>query len=794
MSNTKVQLRMPQQDLKCRNGCGFYGYYQFEGLCSKCFRERNEQRKKLDQVRTASPTSSVTGGQRHDGISVSPRHQQKSTSSGHQKKSETPVENISNTLTKKKSLVPSLVKSLTLQPSSQSSKKHSRQQQQRSHHHKDYVPDPTEAQFILKLRQLRIPDDGRAKLKNEIQHLDYEIRSYLQGNNTKNIDELSELVQNAYSKFSDLVHNDASFQIATNEDREMTIDFFEKVVMTRNHKFLFSPYFTSDEENDVKIQKRIRQLSWITAKHLACCIDEVNAESRELVYNAITELVGIDSFYSPQEKLECTVRCCRHIFELLKHSVGGPASADEFLPALIFVVLKANPVRLHSNINFVTRFTNASRLMSGEGGYYFTNLCCAISFIENLTAQSLSMDQEEFDMLMSGSKPYSTPWESALMACESLHLISENMKRMEMLNTRNQNISKGIAQFNEDLKEFQLEITNKVEAVIAKAPLTILDIKTPEFLIPKARAHLERDQEQLQQIARVLGGHYQYNLISAMDNSNKLSTTSTSRDKHLNSKVLPLPLTPQRVETSSSPKKGISTDDSLLQTSTQSHYLSATDNENIAKMPGRLSPLPPTAGANPNNVDLLFASPIFNYTPFDEQHIRTHDETNDSTDDLLLTAEFRGGLTNINYDFDLSDHSNDNSTTEDVKMNLAEFDPLAETTGLTASSFVSDRPTCLASTPRFPVEFPFDGPNDQQQRIKHEISINLADPPSLLDDSPANESRLPSPLKPMVTDYRGFSSFEIPSISCNTGDFSSLNHSVNNTDADSSTSMDNKPK
>lgn len=60
-------------------------------------------------------------------------------------------------------------------------------------------------------------------------------------------------------------------------------------------RFLFSPYFTSDEENDVKIQKRIRQLSWITAKHLACCIDEVNAESRELVYNAITGNFGIHS-------------------------------------------------------------------------------------------------------------------------------------------------------------------------------------------------------------------------------------------------------------------------------------------------------------------------------------------------------------------------------------------------------------------------------------------------------------------------------------------------------------------
>lgn len=66
------------------------------------------------------------------------------------------------------------------------------------------------------------------------------------------------------------------------------------------------------------------------------------------------------------------------------------------------------------------------------------------------------MDEKEFDLLMSGSKHYSTPWESALMACESLHLISENMKRMEMLKTRNQNINSGIQQFALDLKEFQV--------------------------------------------------------------------------------------------------------------------------------------------------------------------------------------------------------------------------------------------------------------------------------------------------------------------------------------------------
>lgn len=100
------------------------------------------------------------------------------------------------------------------------------------------VPSATESQFMLQLRQLRIPDDGKRKLKSEIQRLDHEIRKYMNNNSSKNVDELSDLVQNAYTRFADVVHNDARFEIATNEDRDIAIDFFEKVVMTQNHKWV----------------------------------------------------------------------------------------------------------------------------------------------------------------------------------------------------------------------------------------------------------------------------------------------------------------------------------------------------------------------------------------------------------------------------------------------------------------------------------------------------------------------------------------------------------------------------
>ncbi|KAJ6816411.1 uncharacterized protein M6B38_416625 [Iris pallida] len=182
----------------------------------------------------------------------------------------------------------------------------------------------------------------------------------------------------------------------TDEERDTAVEGLEKYVMTKlfNRTFASSP---GDAKSDMKISKKICLLQqFIKPDHLD--VPKVLQNEASLLY-AAKELQKINAFKAPREKLLCIMNCCRVINNLLLNvslsTNHMPAGADDFLPTLIYVIIRANPPQLHSNLKFIQLFRWQSKLVS-EVEYYLTNLLSAESFISNIDASSLSMDEIEF--------------------------------------------------------------------------------------------------------------------------------------------------------------------------------------------------------------------------------------------------------------------------------------------------------------------------------------------------------------------------------------------------------------
>lgn len=149
---------------------------------------------------------------------------------------------------------------------------------------------------------------------------------------------------------------------------------------------------SDDLERDKIVAQKIEIFSWTEERHLDIPSTQLNESFLSL---AEQELLKIKNYRAPRDKLICILNCCKVIFGLLRHA-GSEESADKFVPILIYVVLKAKPEHLVSNVQYISRF-RAPEKLAGEGGYYLSSLIGAISFIENLDRNALTITDDEFE-------------------------------------------------------------------------------------------------------------------------------------------------------------------------------------------------------------------------------------------------------------------------------------------------------------------------------------------------------------------------------------------------------------
>ncbi len=232
----------------------------------------------------------------------------------------------------------------------------------------------------------------------------------------------------------------------SDEEWTATQEGLEKYVLSKLYKSVFGPaaamsQVAGDGPADEKLSRRIRLLSsFVTFQHLneigadmdssastnssapassgaTCALGgcggggggnshdnnedgsgggDLTTQYEAAWRTAGAELSRMDDYKAPADKLVCIINCCRVVNGLLAARAGNNnVGADEFLPALIQVVLSTNPVRLHSNLAFIARFRH-ERLLIMQARYFFTSLTSACNFLRGVSEASLSMSPAAF--------------------------------------------------------------------------------------------------------------------------------------------------------------------------------------------------------------------------------------------------------------------------------------------------------------------------------------------------------------------------------------------------------------
>uniref|UniRef100_A0A3Q3B923 RAB guanine nucleotide exchange factor (GEF) 1 n=1 Tax=Kryptolebias marmoratus TaxID=37003 RepID=A0A3Q3B923_KRYMA len=467
-------IHVDQSDLLCKKGCGYYGNAAWQGLCSKCWREEYQR---VRQKQIQDDWALAEKLQREEEAAYASSHGQQHP--GHA--SLGPFSKFEEKKTNEKTRKVTTVKKFFSPSSRTASKKEAQEGKTTSpsiSRHASFDTDQVSKDFVDFLKNLHKP--GREIHK--------QCRAFLVNMSSKKdlgADELSECVQDFYQNMADRL---MSHFKGSSESVEQVMDQVEKYIMTRLYKSVFCPETTDDEKKDLATQNRIRALHWVTIQMLCVSMDEEVPEVSENVVKAITDIIKMDSKKVPRDKLACVTRCSKHIFSAIRITKNEPASADDFLPALIYIVLKANPPRLQSNIQYITRFCNPSRLMTGEDGYYFTNLCCAVAFIEKLDAQSLNLSPEEFERYMSGQAsprslssegewPHAAPGVGAPATNPVLSQLNHNLELLSGLCSRQEALMEAAQSLQADLLSWSESVQQEVHDILEKYPLEVTPAK-----------------------------------------------------------------------------------------------------------------------------------------------------------------------------------------------------------------------------------------------------------------------------------------------------------------------------
>ena len=129
------------------------------------------------------------------------------------------------------------------------------------------------------------------------------------------------------------------------------------------------------------LEAQLETLSFVTPQLVGIADDKCGGDDWSA---ALAALARVDASPSPVDKIGCIVKCCAHLGRLV-----DPCDSS-FVRLLALAVLRGQPARLHSQLEYIGRCMPPNRLWSPELGGPFTIARAAVQYLAHLDPVALT--------------------------------------------------------------------------------------------------------------------------------------------------------------------------------------------------------------------------------------------------------------------------------------------------------------------------------------------------------------------------------------------------------------------
>jgi hypothetical protein len=171
--------------------------------------------------------------------------------------------------------------------------------------------------------------------------------------------------------------------------------FYKKIenhIIRKIYKYTF-PNINVSSEEDKKIYELTQNLEWIKPENL---------DIKKLYVNQLKfaekYLKSIDKARSVFDKLDCLQNAYVIMNNTVKFISGKNENAgqDEMTPLFQYIIIKSQPERFYTNINYIKCFLSSTDLIS-KYGFFVTQMESACTYILHIKASDFKMNEEEFN-------------------------------------------------------------------------------------------------------------------------------------------------------------------------------------------------------------------------------------------------------------------------------------------------------------------------------------------------------------------------------------------------------------